>query len=249
MYGALTRLIFPLSIGFGIGVGMVWAIWPVSVFPKIARARFDAAVIGLGSGLIGGRAVYVLINWDYFRHSLVEIPQIWLGGLSWVGALTGGILAIIVVAWKRGISFGNLADGFRPLFTSILISTWLACWMTGVAYGVEIDAWWGIPARDEWGFLAKRWPIQMVGAFSALGIQWITDWLLARKRMRMPGLAALTVLGGFSLTILGLSPFRGDATPQWAGMRLDTWASIFYFVLCLVAVSILLIRTKLNRNQ
>jgi prolipoprotein diacylglyceryltransferase len=249
VYGALTRLIFPVTIGIGIGVGMLWMLWPVSVFPKIARIRFDVAAIGLGSGLIGGRVVYVTINWETFRHSLVEIPQIWLGGLSWVGVLMGGILAVVVVARKRGIPVGNLVDGLRPLFTSIVISTWLACWMTGIAYGVEIDAWWGILARDEWGVFTKRWPIQMVGAFSALGFQWLTDRLLTRKWIRVPGLAAVLILGGFSVTNLGLSPFRGDTTLQWAGMGLDTWASLFCFILCLLYAITLATRTKLNRSQ
>jgi len=248
IFGTFTLWIFPLTISVGIGVGMLWAIWPVSVFPKIARTRFEVGAIALGSGLIGGRAGYVLINWDYFRKNLVEVPQIWLGGLSWIGVMAGGCLAVLIAARSRGTSFGNLADGLRPLFTSIVISAWLACWMTGIAYGVEIDAWWGIPASDEWGFLVERWPIQMIGAFSALGFHWIFDRLLVRKRIRTPGFAALLELGGFSLTIFVLSPFRGDPAPQLAGLRLDTWVSLFYVILCIVSVIVLSIKAKMIRK-
>ena len=157
-------------IGIGIGVGLLWAVWPVSVFPDIARARVEAGSIALGGAVVSGRVGYVLVNWVYFQKNIAETIQIWSGGLSWIGSIAGALLAILIMSRVQRTSFGNLVDGLRPLLTSTVASVWLASWMTGYAYGLEVDAWWGIPASNEWGFVSHRWPIQLAGSFSALGV-------------------------------------------------------------------------------
>lgn len=236
MYTQLAIFIFPLTIAAGVGVGMLWTVLPISVFPDLVRRRFEAGSLALLGAWMGGRLAYVSINWAYFQSHLVEIPQVWLGGISWIGVVAGGCLAVPVIARIRRISSRDLADGLRPLFTSIVVSAWLASWLTGSAYGVEAKAWWGIPAANEWGILLKRWPTQMLGALLALGVHWAVDQLVARQRVRTPGLAALLELEGFFVSMMAISPFRGDPAPQWAGIRLEIWASVFFTILALVLV-------------
>ena len=137
-------------------------------------------------------------------------------------------LIIITIQIKR-TSLGHLMDNLLPLFSSITISTWLACWITGYAYGIEVNRWWGIPSMDESGLLTKRWPIQLIGALSALGFQWIAEYFQKRRWITRPGLASCLVLTGFSLTIFSLSPFRGDPIFMPKGIRLDIWASVGLF--------------------
>lgn len=242
--GAIQLFIFPVMVGIGIGVGILWSVWPVAAFPDLARSRFEVSAIALASAVIGGRIGYVLVNWAYFQKNITEIPQIWAGGLSWAGAVTSGIFAILITARIRRTSFGELADGLRPLLTSIAVSAWLASWMTGFAYGIAVDTWWGVPARNEWGFMARRWPVQLVGAFSALGFHWASDQLQVRKWRRKPGLAACLELGGLFITISGLTPFRADPAPQWGGIRIDAWAAITLVILCALAAFRLSARTN-----
>ncbi len=248
IFGAILIYTFPLMIGIGIGVGLLWAVWPVSIFPDIAQARMESGSIALGGAVVGGRVGYVLVNWMYFQKNIAETIQIWSGGFSWTGSVAGALLAILITARVRKTSFGDLVDGLRPLLTSTAVSAWLASWMTGYAYGLEVDAWWGIPARNEWGFVAQRWPIQLVGTFSALGFHWLSDQLQARKWGKIPGLAASLELGGLFVTILALSPHRGDPAPQWGGIRVDSWVSIFFIVLCSLMAFTLTLRTDKIRK-
>jgi prolipoprotein diacylglyceryltransferase len=236
--------IFPFTLSLGIGLGLLWTILPVTPFPKVVQARFKAGLIALVGAFVCGRIGYILINWNYFRLNAAEIPQVWLGGISWFGALVGGCLAVPVIAKKTQKSAGELADELRPLFASIVVSAWLAGWMTGYAYGVEVNDWWGIRSVDEWGIIAPRWPTQLVGAVSALSFHWIFDQFTALKRIRIDGLAALLELGGFALTLLAISPFRGDPMPVWSGMRLDILASSFYVILCIISVLTLLMKKR-----
>ena len=47
-------------------------------------------------GIIGARAYYVAFNWKYYSQNLLEILQIWNGGIAIHGALIAGILTIIL---------------------------------------------------------------------------------------------------------------------------------------------------------
>jgi prolipoprotein diacylglyceryltransferase len=244
----IPLFVYPLTIGIGVGVGLIWAVWSVSVFPDIVRIRIEAGAAALGGAVIGGRVSYTLVNWGYFQSNIAEIPQFWLGGFSWIGVVAGSCLAIPLTAYYRKKPVGVLVDGLRPLIVSTVVSVWLASWMVGYAYGVQVEAWWGIPAKDEWGIIAHRWPIQMVAALSALGVHWLLDYLVSRKWIQIPGLTAILELGGFFMTLIVLSPFRGDPTPTVTGMRLDTFASIIYVILCLILVLTLMIRTEIIRK-
>ncbi len=204
--------------------------------------------MALGGAAIGGRVGYILINWGYFEENIAEIPQVWLGGFSWIGVMAGGCLAILIMAWKRGISAGDLSDSLRPLFAATVASVWLANWMLGNAYGVKVEAWWGIPAKDEWGIITQRWPTQILCIFSALGLHWVLDRIATRKLIRLPGISAILEIGGFFLTMVAISPFRGDSAPRWAGMRLDTSVSIFCVILCMLLLIIITLRNTINRK-
>jgi prolipoprotein diacylglyceryltransferase len=228
--GAIPISIFSVMISIGVGLGLLWTVWPVSIFPKIAKERLSLSAIALGGALVGGRTGYILVNWLYFQRHVVEIPQVWLGGFSWTGSLSGALLIIFISTHLRRTSFGDCSDGLLPLLSSITASAWLACWVTGDAYGHEVRAWWGIPARDEWGLILTRWPTQLVGAISALGVQWIVDQLRVRKWITIPGLPSCFVIAGLSLTILAISSFRADPVPVINGIRLDTWSSSGYLI-------------------
>ncbi len=53
------------------------------------------AILALVSGIVGARLWYVLLNYDYFLHNLLEIPQIWLGGQS----IQGGMFGVWLGTW------------------------------------------------------------------------------------------------------------------------------------------------------
>ena len=65
------------------------------------------AVIG---GIIGARLYHVIDLWDYYRHNLVLIPQVWSGGLGIYGAFAGGVLALYYYAKKHHLKLPVLLD-------------------------------------------------------------------------------------------------------------------------------------------
>lgn len=231
LFRNLPIFTFSLILGLGVGIGLSWSVLPLASLPEVARRKLNNASVGLFGALIIGRTGYILLNWAYYKRHLWEVFQVWLGGFSWIGALFGAFIAIAIAAQIQKTSLGYMLDSLLPLFTSITISTWLACWLTGYAYGIEINRWWSIPSLDKSGLLAQRWPIQIIGALSAVGFHCIAEYFQTHKRIIRPGIASCLVLAGFCLTIFSFSPFRGDPTPMFRGIRLDIWASAGFFTL------------------
>ncbi len=213
---------FSLLLGLGALAGLVLAGWRA---PQKERLRYiDAGVLTLLGALIGSRALAVVVSFSYYQSHLSEIVQVWLGGLSSIGALIGGLLAVFVIAvWWR-IPLGLLADVLIPLAGTLTVTSWMGCWVDRCGYGMPSNNWWALPARDEWGVLADRVPVQLIGAIATL----ILLWLLDRSARRMPvqGMSATLGLYGISVIIFLLSYIRADPTPIWNGLRLEAWGAL-----------------------
>jgi len=239
--GGLSVYTFPLLLGIGAALGLTWSAWRVQ--EKKMRSVLDAGLSGLAGGILGARLAYVVVNWLYFRQHIGEIPQLPLGGLSWPGAALGALLALLIFASLSHQPLIELMEALLPLAAAVTVMVWLACWLDGIAYGNTATAWWALPARDEWGVLALRAPLQFLGAALALGLLWLADAVTPDSRRRPP--KPVTVqpgalwAAGFSGMMLVLSILRTDPAPAWAGLRLDAWASLFLFVSSLLALVLL----------
>ncbi len=85
---------FSILLGLGALTGLLLAGWRA---PKKETIRYlDAGVWTLFGALLGSRALIVVVNFSYYQSHPGEIFQVWLGGLSSIGALVGGILAVFI---------------------------------------------------------------------------------------------------------------------------------------------------------
>ena len=200
-----------------VGLGAALGLWQViqTALPALAARRARQGLVLLLGGLLGARLGYVLLHFAYYRQHLLEAPQLWLGGLYWPGALAGALLALPVIARASGERLVVLADGLTPLLPPFTILVWLACWTAGCAYGIHTQgAWWGLPAADETGVVARRLPLQVLAALT---------------------LALMTHTFLFSL-------LRTDPTLRWLGLRADSWAALAFALPALAGWLILHLR-------
>lgn len=188
----------------------------------------DSGIFALMGALLGGRVAYVLLNWEYYSSRLWEAIQIQRGGLTWFGALLGGILFLSAYARRTRQSFELLSDRLLPLLGCLAIGSWLGCLQSGCAYGMLTDRWWGLSIPDEWGRAALRVPVQLFGAVLTLGLL----WGLERRRLDQAPSGSRAVLGviGVAGIIALLSYFRADPAPLWWQLRLDLWASLLIII-------------------
>lgn len=222
--GDINIYMFSLLLATGAAAGLTSLAWLANDATR--NTQLNAALWALTGALLGGRVVYVVLQWPYFQSHLVEAIQIQLGGLSWVGALLGGLAAIWFTARHSQQRFGKLLDRLTPLFFAISLSAWLGCWAAGCAYGQLSGAWWSVFARDEWDVLAGRIPVQLFAALLTSGLFW--SIYSQRARFQTPGQTASLFLLGSAIIYFSLTYLRGDPNPVWAGLRWDAWAALSF---------------------
>jgi len=218
---------FSIIASAGVILGLLLVAWRA---PERKIFYTDAGVgVTLGA-LVGARAGFVLRNWEYFQAHAPEIPQIWLGGLTWPGAFLGGILALAAISLATKHHLGELDDALLPLLGALAASIWLACWAEGCAYGPPAEGWWGVPVRGEFGEVARRWPLQALGAILSGILVFGVDFR-ARRWPLTPGRSAILGVGGISLINLIISLFRVDPAPYLWGLRQESWFAILITIL------------------
>jgi phosphatidylglycerol:prolipoprotein diacylglycerol transferase len=245
---------FSLLLALGAILGLGWC--AVRVPPKESLAVTDRGLLALFGALVGARLGYVAINWGYFQLHTAEIWQVWLGGLSGIGAASGFLATIWVIAMAARQPPGALADQLVPLGISLSASAWLAAWEAGSAYGIlstflPHGAWLTLPARDEGGTWASRWPTQLVGAVLTLALGAVLSSLRrdghSRRSLKSGSTAALAILG-FGAILFALAYTRVDPTPLWYGLRLDAWAGLSFMGLGLLSLSVISLPFPSQRN-
>jgi prolipoprotein diacylglyceryltransferase len=225
--GGIPVYAFPLLLGIGASLGSAWVAARARV--RQVQSQLDAGLVAILAGFAGSRLAFAIANWPYFRNHPAEIVLFPLGGLAWPGAALGALFGLLAYAALKRQPVLKLADALLPLATTLAVSAWLACWLDGIAYGHGVDAWWVIPARDEWGAIAPRLPVQLLGATLTLGLFWLLD--NRQPRDPQPGLIAVRWCLGFTLIMLGLSLLRADPAPTWLGLRLETWSAMAFSLL------------------
>lgn len=100
-------------------------------------------VIWLVVGAIpAARLYYVLFRWDYYRQYPEEILAIWRGGIAIHGAILGGLVAALIFARLKRVSFWQLADLVAP---SLILGQALGRWgnfFNSEAFGRPTDLPW-----------------------------------------------------------------------------------------------------------
>jgi phosphatidylglycerol:prolipoprotein diacylglycerol transferase len=234
---------FSILLALGVLAGLVMIALRA---PEKERLRYvDGGILTLIGALIGSRVVAVVVNWAYYVNHPGEIFQVWMGGLSGIGALIGGIIAVFILAILWRIPIGVLADAMLPLAGTVTIAAWLGCWVGSCSYGLPSTAWWAMPATDEWGIRNDRIPVQILGALLTLIVVWVIDRSISHYTTN--GVGAAMGLLGISAVIFGLSYVRADPIQVWNGLRLDAWGALGLMIFSSMAVVVLLLRWKVHR--
>jgi len=161
----------------------------------------DMLLYGVLGVILGGRLGYVLFyKPEHYLSHLLEIPQIWAGGMSFHGGFLGVLLAIAIFCRRRSLRWITTMDFVAPLVPLGLAAGRLGNFINGELPGRPTDLPWGMwfPQVDR--VPLARHPSQLYQfALEGLALFAILWWYSSKPR------PAGAVSGAF---LLGYGVFR-----------------------------------------
>lgn len=168
---------------------------------------FDALFFSAIFGLIGARVYYALFNLDRFGSDIISYVAIVQNvGLSFHGALIGGILGLFIFCRYKKWSFWKISDLLivgLPLAQAIGS---IGCLASSCSYGKPSRVPWAIELP---GLVEKRHPTQIYEAVALLILFYILVKLSGKKRS--PGFLTLTYLILWGIERFTIEFVRGDS--------------------------------------
>jgi phosphatidylglycerol:prolipoprotein diacylglycerol transferase len=177
--------------------------------------------------VLGGRLGYVLFYKleDYLADPLA-ILRVWEGGMSFHGGFLGVIVAMLLFARRRGISWLAVTDFIAPLVPLGLAAGRIGNFINGELWGRPTDLPWAMvfPQVDS----LPRHPSQLY-QFALEGVAlFVILWLYARRPRPTGAVSALFLIGYGSFRFLAEFAREPDAFlgPLALGLSMGQWLSL-----------------------
>ncbi len=234
-----------LVIGFGLGLArMVRAAKRRGIEPDRV---YDLGLVSLLSGVIGARAVYILINPETEKWS--EFIQVWNGGLSF----HGGIILALFCGWlytrRTKIPFLAAADLAAPSIAIGYAITRIGCFLNGCCYGSPTSLPWGVNFHEQGLSTPPSHPTQLYAAAANLLIFFLLTRL--EKQHRSAGFVFVSYLGLYSIYRFLIEFLRAgySAKVLVAGLTEAQVASVLVTLVCAVVLITVYRRLTSDRQE
>ncbi len=143
--GPFTLRSYGVMVALGVLAAMFWTRLEFRRRKLPNDLLYDLVVAAIALGVIGARLMYVALNWQSYRTNLVAIPMIWAdGGLSFHGAIAGGILAGLWLSRRYKVPFWRIADAAAPGLALGHAIGRIGCFLNGCCYGLPTRMPWGV---------------------------------------------------------------------------------------------------------
>jgi phosphatidylglycerol---prolipoprotein diacylglyceryl transferase len=216
----------------------------------IAVAQFDDFIIWITLGIIvGGRVGYVLFyNLPQFAAHPIEIVELWNGGMSFHGGVLGCVVATVLFAWRRNLSFLSLGDLATAVSPIGLFLGRLANFIKPELWGRPTDVPWAMVFPDA-GPLPRH-PSQLYEAtLEGLVLLILLGVLVRAGALKRPGLVSGVFFLGYGIARTFCEFFR-EPDLQLEEFTRNTGGLTMGMLLCipLIIAGIGLIAVALSRQ-
>ncbi len=244
--GPLTLHTYGLFVALGFLVALLVGVKIGKTVEDIPPQRvMDMGFIIVLAGLIGSRAMYVLMNFAYYRGHPLDILKIWEGGL----VFSGGIIALLLtIPWyvrRHHLSFFKMCDLWAPAAAVGQAIGRIGCLMAGCCYGRPTDSNWGIVFTNP-SSLAPRnlalHPTQIYSSISGFIIFFIL--LLIYSKKKFEGQVFLWFLILHSIARLAIERFRGDDRGMLFGGAMSVTQLVATVVLLGAVITLLVLKSR-----
>jgi phosphatidylglycerol---prolipoprotein diacylglyceryl transferase len=220
--------------------------------PPLKVIDYDDFIVWITLGIIlGGRTGYVLFyNFPHFASHPLEIVQLWNGGMSFHGGLTGCIVAIVAFALTRGIPMLPLADVTAAVAPIGLFLGRLANFINGELWGRPTDVPWAMIFPN--GGPIPRHPSQLYEATLEGVVLFIMLAVLVRiGALKRPGVVTGSFAIGYGVARITCELFREPDVQLgflWGGLTMGMLLSVPVMVAGAVILAIALTREPKSKD-
>jgi phosphatidylglycerol:prolipoprotein diacylglycerol transferase len=196
------------------------ALWPGNVSP-ITRTQLDDFIVWAAVGIVlGGRIGYILF---YDLQAVIQDPvravQIWKGGMSFHGGLTGTTVAMILFARRNGIPVWSLFDLVAAVVPFGLFFGRIANFVNGELWGRLTDVPWGVifcnaRLREATGYCPAgefvRHPSQLyeAGLEGVVLLLVLAGLVYGMRALKAPGFVCGVFICGYAASRIFVEFFR-----------------------------------------
>ena len=228
-WGPLTLYTYGVLLAIAFAVATWLARLDTRGLPPERRALnadqiLDVASAALLGGILGGRLLYVIVQWPAFAAAPALIPAIWRGGLIWYGGFAGGLLAGWLYLRAHRLPALRALDQCIPFLALGHAIGRIGCFFNGCCYGRPTEAWYGVQFPGHPG------PVVPTQLFEAAGLVTLFFALrAARSTFREAGRVFGLYLACYGALRFGIEILRGDQA-RWHGLTLPQAVSVALLV-------------------
>lgn len=212
-----------VALAFSVTSYLMWYNAPKFGFPKEKVIDFFITIII--SGIIGARALHVIVFWDLYAKNPMDILMITNGGLAFYGGLIAGFAAGVTFLKINHIPFSIAGDLFSPYAALGQAIGRVGCFLNGCCFGVvTMDTKLGVifPGDEH-----LRYPTQIFESVALLLVYFVLRFLLQKKLLK-GGLFFIYIML-MSIDRFFIEFIRGDVGKVFLNLTVSQCISIFLF--------------------
>jgi phosphatidylglycerol---prolipoprotein diacylglyceryl transferase len=213
---------------------------------------FDDFVVWITLGIIlGGRIGYVLFyNLPFFMANPLQVFELWTGGMSFHGGVTGCAVAVVLFALRRHIPMLSLADVSSGVAPIGLFLGRIANFINGELWGRPTDVPWAM-VFPRGGPLARH-PSQLYEAALEGVVLFIVLGLLVRfGALKRPGVVTGAFALGYGIARITCEFFREPDAQLgflWGGLTMGMLLCVPLMLAGIAVLAFALTRTPKTKN-
>lgn len=201
---------------------------------------YDIAPIILVAAIIGARLYYCILNFQYYSKHILEIFQIWQGGLSIHGGLIGGLIAGFIYTQRHKLNFLKICDIFTyGIVLGQIIGRW-GNFFNSEAFGLPcnnfLKLYIPISKRPleyiQYSFFHPTFLYESILNIFVL----IILYFIIRKKTNKSGIIFFSYLIMYSIIRIFIEHIRIDSVLNIAGFPIAQIVSLFIIVISLIAI-------------
>ncbi|MHB0884746.1 MAG: prolipoprotein diacylglyceryl transferase [Bacillota bacterium] len=210
--------LYGLAMGLGLLVGLFIALSEARRRGEDEDAFTTAITVTVLAGLIGARLLYVLLNLGPYATEPAAVIRFWDGGLSLIGALVGGGVALYLTARGLKLRPAVALDAAAPAMAAGLAIGRVGCDL----FGLPTTLPWAVSIAGQWVHPAQAYEIITDGLLFL--------WLWSKRRaaapgtQTRPGLQVARFVGGYAVLRFLVEFAREPRGALWLSPA--QWASV-----------------------